>query len=57
MHEAYVSGRQASREIERVIQNIFLIKILDTIKTELDNFDRTTEKVKLQILKIKFMEH
>ena len=46
MHEAYVSGRQASREIERVIQNIFLIKILDTIKTELDNFDRTTEKVK-----------
>tara|TARA_B100001057_G_scaffold500607_1_gene616623 strand:+ start:3284 stop:4882 length:1599 start_codon:yes stop_codon:yes gene_type:complete len=46
MHEAYVNGRKASREIERVVQNIFLIKILDTIKFELENFSQTTEKVK-----------
>ncbi len=46
MHEAYINGRQATREIERVVQNIFLIKILDTIKFEMDNFDKTTENVK-----------
>ena len=46
MHEAYINGRKASREIERVVQNIFLIKILDTIKFEMDNFNQTTERVR-----------
>ena len=57
MHEAYVNGRKASREIERVVQNIFLIKILDTIKFELKNFSQTTRKLKTQITKTKFTAH
>ena len=49
MHEAYVNGRKASREIERVVQNIFLIKILDTIKFELKNLAKLPRKLKTQI--------
>ena len=51
MHEAYVNGRKASREIERVVQNIFLIKILDTIKFELKILAKLPRKLKTQITK------
>tara|TARA_B100000927_G_scaffold113045_1_gene91345 strand:- start:33101 stop:34720 length:1620 start_codon:yes stop_codon:yes gene_type:complete len=46
MHEAYLRIQESNREVERIIQNIFLIKILETVKEEFENFDKTIEKVK-----------
>lgn len=45
MHEAWVSGQQAQKDIQRVIQNIFLIKILKTSRSEIENFNNTIKKV------------
>ena len=55
MHEAYINGRKASREIERVVQNIFLIKILDTIKLSLKILTKLQKRLKMQISKTRFM--
>lgn len=41
MHEFWVSGQQAQKDIQRVIQNIFLIKILRTSDLEINNFNNT----------------
>ena len=46
MHEAYLRIQESNREVERIIQNIFLIKILETVKEEFENFDKKIEKVK-----------
>ena len=45
MHDYWVSGQQAQKDIQRVIQNIFLIKILRTSEYEIDNFNNTIKKV------------
>ena len=45
MHDYWVSGQQAQKDIQRVIQNIFLIKILRTSEYEIENFNNTIEKV------------
>ena len=46
MHEAYLRVQESNREVERIIQNIFLIKILETVNIEFENFNNTIEKVK-----------
>ena len=46
MHEAYLRIQESNKEVERIIQNIFLIKILETVKQEFENFNNTIEKVK-----------
>ena len=38
MHEAYLRIQESNKEVERIIQNIFLIKILETVKQEFENF-------------------
>lgn len=45
MDEAWVSGQNAQKDIQRVIQNIFLIKILRTSKYEIDNFNNSIKKL------------
>ena len=41
MHEAYLRIQESNKEVERIIQNIFLIKILETVKQEFENFNNT----------------
>jgi ATP-binding cassette, subfamily B, bacterial len=45
MHIAWTEGRTANKDIQRVIQNIFLIKILGTSKYEIDRFNKTVKKL------------
>lgn len=45
MHIAWNEGQTANKDIQRVIQNIFLIKILGTSKFEIDNFNDTVKKL------------
>ena len=51
MHEAWLNAQQTGRDIERVIQNIFLIKILGTSEYEIDEYDKTTTKLQSSQLK------
>ncbi len=51
MHESWINAQQTGRDIERVIQNIFLIKILGTSEKEIDDYDKTTSKLRLSQLK------
>ncbi len=41
MHESYIFAQQTGRDIQRVIQNLFLIKILKTSKEELNLYEKT----------------
>ncbi len=45
MHEAWTSGQIAQKDIQSVIENIFIIKILNTTKKEIQNFKDTIERV------------
>ena len=45
MHEAWENGQIAQKEIQSVIENIFIIKILNTTIKELQNFKNTIDKV------------
>mgnify|MGYP005702234119 CR=1 FL=1 len=38
MHEAWTNGQIAQKDIQSVIENIFIIKILNTTKQEIENF-------------------
>ncbi len=51
MHEAWLNAQQTGRDIERVIQNIFLIKILGTSEYEIAEYDKTTTKLQFSQLK------
>ena len=44
MHEVYESGQTSSKEIQRVVDNLFLIKILKKEDSELNNFSSTLDK-------------
>ena len=44
MHEVYESGQTSNKEIQRVVDNLFLIKILKKEKHESDNFGKTLNK-------------
>ena len=41
MHDSYTYAQETGRDIQRVIQNLFLIKILKTSKTEFYNYEET----------------
>ena len=45
MHEAWVFGQNAQKDIQSVIENIFIIKILNTVSDEIKNFKSTIEVV------------
>ena len=45
MHEIYVYSRYSSTEIQRIVDNMFLIKLLKKEDEELDNFRTTLEKL------------
>ena len=51
MHESWLNAQQAGRDIERVIQNIFLIKILGTSDYEIKEYDTTTVNLQKSQLK------
>lgn len=39
-HKAYIFGQKISDNIEKIFENLFLIKILDTTKTEINEFSQ-----------------
>tara|TARA_B100001996_G_scaffold140942_1_gene107165 strand:+ start:1240 stop:2856 length:1617 start_codon:yes stop_codon:yes gene_type:complete len=41
MHDSYTYAQETGRDIQRVIQNLFLIKILKTRETEFYNYEET----------------
>ena len=43
-HTAYVSMNQISKDIEKVLDNLFLIKILKFVNKELQNFENSLQK-------------
>lgn len=51
MHESWVNSQQTGRDIQRVIDNIFLIKILGTSESEINSYDETTKKLQTSQLK------
>jgi ABC-type multidrug transport system fused ATPase/permease subunit len=44
MHSSYIFAQETGRDIQRVIQNLFLIKILRTSKAELELYNNTITK-------------
>ena len=44
MHSSYTFAQETGRDIQRVIQNLFLIKILRTSKAELELYNNTITK-------------
>ena len=42
-HIAYESGQQISLDLEKVLDNLFLIKILKHVKKEVSNFRQSLE--------------
>ena len=44
MHEVYEAGQTSNKEIQRVVDNLFLIKILKKEKQEISNFSHTLQK-------------
>ena len=54
--QTWTSGQTAQKDIQSVIENIFIIKILNTTKKEIQNFKDTIEKVQNANQKIKYLE-
>ena len=46
-----------SKEIEKIVENMFLIKILNKDKKEIDNFESTIKNINSIDLKILFGNH
>lgn len=44
MHETYIFGKIANEEVQRIVDNMFLIKILKKDEEEIERFDKTIEK-------------
>ena len=44
MHESYETGQESNREVQRVVDNLFLIKILKKDNFELDKFSNTLQQ-------------
>ncbi len=51
MHEAWVNAQQTGRDVQRVVENIFLIKILGTSESEINRYEKTTRKLQESQLK------
>ena len=43
MHESYIKGQESNQEVQRVVENLFLIKILKKDQFELDKFSNTLQ--------------
>ena len=43
MHKSYVFSQQTNFEIQRIVENMFLIKILKKDKEEIENFKETVQ--------------
>lgn len=43
MHEAYIKGQDSNKEVQRVIENLFLIKILKKDDDEINQFSKTLD--------------
>ena len=41
MHESYEKGQESSQELQRVVDNLFLIKILKKENFEKEKFENT----------------
>lgn len=50
MHESYVESQNASKELQRVVENLFLIKVLKMEKFELMKFSETISKLNYNLL-------
>ena len=44
MHETYIFGKIANEEVQRIVDNMFLIKILKKDEEEIERFGKTIEK-------------
>ncbi len=44
MHETYIFGKITNEEVQRIVDNMFLIKILKKDKEEIERFSKTIEK-------------
>lgn len=51
MHESWVNAQETGRDVQRVVENIFLIKILGTSNSEIERYDKTTKKLQESQLK------
>ena len=51
MHESWLNAQQTGRDVQRVVDNIFLIKILGTSEEEINRYDITTKKLQESQLK------
>ena len=51
MHEAWLNAQETGRDVQRVVDNIFLIKILGTSDKEIERYDLTTKKLQDSQLK------
>ena len=51
MHESWLNAQQTGRDVQRVVDNIFLIKILGTSEEEINRYDTTTKKLQESQLK------
>ena len=51
MHESWLNAQETGRDVQRVVENIFLIKILGTSKEEIERYDSTTKKLQDSQLK------
>jgi len=50
MHLSYEKGQNSNKEVQRVVENLFLIKILNKDKDELNNFSNTLDKYNFNLL-------
>jgi len=50
MHESYIESQNASKELQRVVENLFLIKVLKMEKFELMKFSDTISKLNYNLL-------
>lgn len=51
MHESWLNAQETGRDVQRVVENIFLIKILGTSNEEIERYDYTTKKLQDSQLK------
>ena len=50
MHESYVESQNSSKELQRVVENLFLIKVLKMESFEIEKFSNTIKKLNYNML-------
>ena len=45
MHKVYDYSKRMNEEIQRIVENLFLIKILNKDKDEVNNFNKTVNNL------------